>query len=56
MDEDSGARGFPPGGRGGQQGRLVAPGRYRAQVGRQVGNDVAPLGNSQTFLVVPLER
>jgi hypothetical protein len=34
----------------------VAPGRYRAQLGKQVGNDVTALGQSQTFLVVPLER
>jgi photosystem II stability/assembly factor-like uncharacterized protein len=52
----------PPGGaefgrgRGAQQGPLVAPGRYHAQLGKQVGNDVTPLGNAQTFTVVPLER
>ena len=45
-----GGRGGPP------QGPLVAPGRYRAQLGKQVGNDVTALGQSQTFLVVPLER
>ena len=45
-----GGRGGPP------QGPLVAPGRYRAQLGKQVGSDVTALGQSQTFLVVPLER
>jgi hypothetical protein len=58
-DEQAG-RGGPGaqgGGRGGPpQGPLVAPGRYRAQLGKQVGNDVTALGQSQTFLVVPLER
>ena len=52
-----GGAGAPGGGRGGPpQGPLVAPGRYRAQLGKQVGNDVTALGQSQTFLVVPLER
>jgi hypothetical protein len=52
-----GGAGAQGGGRGGPpQGPLVAPGRYRAQLGKQVGNDVTALGQSQTFLVVPLER
>jgi hypothetical protein len=34
----------------------VAPGRYRAQLGKQLGNDVTALGQPQSFLVVPLER
>jgi hypothetical protein len=34
----------------------VAPGRYHAQLGRQSGTEVTPLGQPQTFLVVPLER
>ena len=42
--------------RGARQGPLVAPGRYRAQLGKQVGADVTPLGGAQTFTVVPLER
>ena len=46
----------PARGRGARQGPLVAPGRYHAQLGKQVGNDVTPLGNAQAFLVVPLER
>jgi hypothetical protein len=32
------------------------PGRYHAQLGKQIGNDVTPLGNAQAFLVVRLER
>jgi len=43
-------------GRGPQQGPIVAPGRYRAQLGRQVGNDVTPLGAPQLFAVVSLEQ
>ena len=58
--DQTGARGFQPsgerGGRGPQQGPLVVPGRYRAQLGMQIGTDVTPLGNAQTFTVVPLER
>jgi len=47
----------PAGGRGGPpQGPLVAPGRYRAQLGRQSGTEVTPLGQAQSFLVVPLDR
>jgi photosystem II stability/assembly factor-like uncharacterized protein len=45
------------GGRGGPQpGPVVAPGRYHAQLGRQTGADVTPLGQVRTFMVVPLER
>jgi photosystem II stability/assembly factor-like uncharacterized protein len=44
----SGGRGGPP------QGPLVAPGRYRATLGRQSGDTVTPLGNNQTFQVVGL--
>jgi photosystem II stability/assembly factor-like uncharacterized protein len=43
-------RGGPP------QGPLVSPGRYRAQLGTQIGNDVTPLGNAQTFMVIPLDN
>jgi len=50
-DEEEGGRG-----RGARQGPLVVPGRYHAQLGKQIGNDVTPLGNAQAFLVVPLER
>jgi hypothetical protein len=45
-----GGRGAPP------QGPLVTPGRYHAQLGRQAGTEVTPLGQPQSFLVVPLDR
>jgi len=32
------------------------PGRYHAQLGKQVGADVTTLGEAQTFMVVPIER
>jgi hypothetical protein len=45
------------GGRGGPaQGPLVAPGRYRAALGRQSGDTVTPIGQSVSFQVVPLPR
>jgi hypothetical protein len=44
------------GGRGGQQGPLAAPGRYRATLGRMVGDIVTPIGEPQPFQVVPLPR
>jgi photosystem II stability/assembly factor-like uncharacterized protein len=47
---------FGGGGRGGQQAPLVAPGRYRATLGKLVGEIVTPIGDPQTFLVVPLPR
>jgi hypothetical protein len=46
----------PGGGRGGQQGPLVVPGRYRATLGRQVGDTVTPIGSAQSFQVVPLPK
>ena len=49
----------PPafGGRGGApQGPLAAPGRYRATLGRLVGDVVTPIGDPQAFQVVPLPR
>ena len=52
-----GAEEEPPArGRGAQQGPLVAPGRYHAQLGKLAGSDVTPLGNAQAFMVVALER
>jgi photosystem II stability/assembly factor-like uncharacterized protein len=45
-----GGRGGPP------QGPLVAPGRYRATLGRQSGDTVTPLGQPRSFLVMPLGR
>jgi hypothetical protein len=56
--DDQAAAPPPPqagGGRGQPQGALVAPGRYRAQLGRQVGADVTPLGAPQSFTVVTAE-
>jgi hypothetical protein len=29
---------------------------YRAELGKQIGNEVTPLGQPQTFMVIPLER
>ena len=38
------------------QGAPVAPGRYRATLGRLVGDVVTPIGEAQAFQVVPLPR
>ncbi len=49
----------PPagGGRGGPpQGPLVPSGRYRATLGKQVGDTVTAIGEPQSFQVVPLPR
>jgi len=48
----------PPafGGRGGAVAPLVAAGRYRATLGRMVGDIVTPIGQPQPFQVVPLPR
>jgi hypothetical protein len=44
-------------GRGGvPQAPLVPPGRYRATIGRLVGDIVTPIGASQSFQVLPLPR
>ena len=43
-------------GRGAAQAPLVAPGRYRATLGTLSGDTVTPIGQPQTFLVVPLSR
>jgi hypothetical protein len=51
----AGRAGQAGGGRGPQQGPLVTPGRYRAQLGKQVGAEVTPLGAPQTFTVVSIE-
>jgi photosystem II stability/assembly factor-like uncharacterized protein len=45
-----GGRGGPP------QGPLVAPGRYRATLGKLVGDTVTPLGPSQSFTVVQIPQ
>ena len=42
------------GGRGGPQGALVAPGRYRATLGRLTGETVTPIGSAQSFQVIAL--
>jgi hypothetical protein len=45
------------GGRGGQPvGPLVTPGRYRATLGKMVGDTVMPLGSWQSFSVVQLSQ
>ena len=44
-------------GRGGQpQGPPAAPGRYRAVIAKVSGETVTPIGQPQTFTVVPLPR
>jgi photosystem II stability/assembly factor-like uncharacterized protein len=48
-------RGGGGGGRGGNQGPLVEPGRYRATIGRMAGDKVTPVGDSQSFSVLPIE-
>jgi photosystem II stability/assembly factor-like uncharacterized protein len=45
-----GGRGGPP------QGPLVAPGRYRATLGKLVGEAVTPIGPSQSFTVVQIAQ
>jgi photosystem II stability/assembly factor-like uncharacterized protein len=47
--------GFAFGGRG-QQPPLVQPGRYRATLGRMVGETITPIGAPQTFNVVRLDQ
>ena len=55
--QDTGRGGAVGGGRGGQpQGTLVAPGTYRATLGRKVGDEVTALGPSQTFRVVSIQQ
>jgi photosystem II stability/assembly factor-like uncharacterized protein len=43
------------GGRGGNQAPLVAPGRYRASIGRLAGDKLTPAGQPQSFSVLPIE-
>jgi hypothetical protein len=50
-----GVGGFAFGGRG-QQPPLVQPGRYRATLGRMVGETITPIGAPQTFNVVRLDQ
>ena len=49
-----GAQAF--GGRGRQSGPPAAPGRYKATIGKLSGDTVTPIGQPQSFLVVPLAR
>jgi hypothetical protein len=44
------------GGRGGPVAPLVAAGRYRATLGRLVGDIVTPIGEPQPFQVLPVPR
>jgi photosystem II stability/assembly factor-like uncharacterized protein len=44
------------GGRGGNQGPLVELGRYRATLGKMVGDIVTPIGSPQSFGVVQLPQ
>jgi photosystem II stability/assembly factor-like uncharacterized protein len=53
-DQDEPAPTF--GGRGQAQAPLVPAGRYRATLGRLVGDIVTPIGDPQSFQVVPLAR
>ncbi|MCA1558999.1 MAG: glycosyl hydrolase [Acidobacteria bacterium] len=50
QDPGFGGRGGPP------QGPVVPPGRYRATLGRLAGDTVTPIGEPQTFSVIPLPR
>lgn len=55
--EPAAGEGRGGGGRGGPPpAPLVAPGRYRVTLGRQNGDTVTPIGNPQTFQVVPLAK
>ena len=45
-----GGRGGPP------QGPLMTPGRYRATLGKLVGDTVTPVGPPQTFAVVQIQQ
>ena len=43
------------GGRGGNLGPVVAPGRYRATIARLAGEKITPVGQPQSFSVLPIE-
>jgi photosystem II stability/assembly factor-like uncharacterized protein len=62
-DSTAAARGGRAGGAGGggfqgrqQQGAIVAPGRYRAILGRMIGTTVTNIGTEQTFNVVVIPQ
>ena len=44
------------GGRGRQSGPPATPGRYRATIGKMTGDTVTPIGQPQSFVVVPLQN
>ena len=48
-----GGAGF--GGRGGPVGPVVEPGHYRATIARVAGDRVTPIGQPQSFTVLPIE-
>ena len=52
-DQEPGAQFF---GRGRAGGPFVATGRYRATIGKVSGDKFTPIGDSQTFTVIPLPR
>jgi len=52
----AGRGGFAGFGGRGNQPPLVEPGRYRATLGRLVGDIVTPIGQPQTFTVVQAPR
>jgi hypothetical protein len=60
-DPPAGAPAASATGRGGRGGRgnlppLVAPGRYRATLGKMTGDLVTPIGPAQTFAVTQLQQ
>jgi hypothetical protein len=52
---DQGRGGFGGGGRGGNLAPLAAPGRYRATIARVAGDKVTPVGQPQSFSVLPID-
>ena len=54
-DQGRGGFGGGFGGRGANQGTPVAPGRYRATIGRLAGDKVSPIGQPVYFNVLPIE-
>ena len=52
---DQQGRGGFGGGRGGNQGPIVAQGRYRATIGRLAGDKVTAVGQPVSFSVLPIE-
>jgi hypothetical protein len=53
-DQGRGRGGFG-GGRGGNAGPVVEPGRYRATIARVAGDKVTPVGQGVSFSVLPIE-